>query len=118
MSETESVRKIKEQARQGKIESRIEKAHKMIGAMCAEGRPPRMSVPVQGTDEDQFISILLDDLLEMIHPLQKLSFDNGYVVCTGSLSADEISLARAEGRLYVNADYIGWVWFPNVEAEE
>lgn len=111
MKESESERVVKKQARTFGVEKRIEMAHSMIGKMCAEGRPPKMSIPVQGTDEDVFITVLLSDLREMIRPLQKLLSDKGRLVSTGSLSADEIAFARAEGRLYVNADSFGWVWF-------
>lgn len=34
----------------------------MIGEMCKEGRPPKMSVPVQWDDEDFFIATTLDDI--------------------------------------------------------
>ena len=43
---------------------RIEMAKRMIGAMCAEGRCPKMSVPVRAMDEDVFITQTLTDLEE------------------------------------------------------
>lgn len=30
----------------------IEKAHKILGSLCKEARPPRMSIPAEPTDED------------------------------------------------------------------
>ena len=43
------------------LNERIETAIKMIGAMCAEGRGPHMSVPVRAKDEDMFIVATLRD---------------------------------------------------------
>lgn len=46
------------------LPERIEMAKRMISAMCAEGRCPKMSVPAQATDEDIFIIQTLTDLGE------------------------------------------------------
>lgn len=66
MLETGEERVLRE-ARDGTLEERVSTARAMIGNMCAEGRCPKMSVPVRGTDEDQYISILLRDLMSVIN---------------------------------------------------
>ena len=57
-------------AYEGSLAERVDKAGAMIGKMCAEGRPPKMSVPAGDCfhwtpcgDEDIFIVDLLKDLL-------------------------------------------------------
>lgn len=39
---------------------RLKKSRKIICALCKEGRPPHMSVPVQESDEDVFICDSID----------------------------------------------------------
>ena len=55
--------------RQTPLLKRIEQAQTMISAMCADGRYPKMSVPVQATDEDVFISLTLGDAAATIKQL-------------------------------------------------
>ena len=43
---------------------RIVMCQVMIGKMCSEGRPPKMSVPVQWDDEDFFIVTTLGDITQ------------------------------------------------------
>jgi hypothetical protein len=43
------------------LSERLARCQQMIGDMCAEGRPPRMSVPVNWDDEDFYISQTLRD---------------------------------------------------------
>ncbi len=51
---------------------RLKKCRKMIGKMCAEGRPPAMSIPVQWYDEDIYISTTIKDAIEGIERLNTL----------------------------------------------
>jgi len=47
----------------GSLIERLDKCHEMIGKMCKEGRPPKMTIPVQWHDEDFFISVTLQDAI-------------------------------------------------------
>ncbi len=58
---------------EGPLAWRLEKCREMIGRMCAEGRPPNMSIPVQWYDEDVFISQTLKDAIEaLVEPADTL----------------------------------------------
>ena len=47
--------------------ARLRKIREMIGAMCADGRPPRMSIPARpNEDEDIVISDAADDAADLI----------------------------------------------------
>jgi len=43
---------------------RLRKSSAMIGRMCAERRPPKMSIPVDAHDEDVFIGTTLRDAVD------------------------------------------------------
>lgn len=51
------------------LRERIEDSCRMIGKMCAQGRPPAMSVPAQSHDEDVFI---IDTLIESLSEINQL----------------------------------------------
>lgn len=54
-----------------KIAARLRKVRSMIGAMCHEGRPPKMSIPARpDMDEDIVISDAADDAADLIERLQ------------------------------------------------
>ena len=55
--------------RQTPLLERLKQAQTMIGKMCAEGRYPKMSVPVQAMDEDVYISLTLRDAIKLIEQL-------------------------------------------------
>ena len=55
--------------RQTPLLERLEQAQRMISKMCAKGRCPEMSVPVQATDEDVFITLALSDAIKLIEQL-------------------------------------------------
>lgn len=38
----------------------------MVGRMCAELRPPLMSIPVQASDEDEYIVTTLKDAIAFV----------------------------------------------------
>jgi hypothetical protein len=61
-----SQEKLEWEIRQTPLHLRIDQSIKMIGDMCADGRPPYMSIPVRPTDEDEFIVTTLKDALEAI----------------------------------------------------
>ena len=65
---------ILEQIKQTPLLERIDKAIDMISAMCRDGRCPKMSIPVQPTDEDVFISETLRDAKSLIVALDKSLF--------------------------------------------
>ena len=50
------------------LDDRLKKSRRMIGKMCSEGRPPKMTIPVHWDDEDFFISNTIKDALEIIAP--------------------------------------------------
>lgn len=49
-----------------------------IGEMCANLRPPKMSIPVSANDDDEFICRTLDDLLAYVDALREAA---GRVTC-------------------------------------
>ncbi len=58
---------IKNEIREIPLLERLERCIDMIGAMCAERRPPMMSIPVRATDEDEFIVATLKDAIATIN---------------------------------------------------
>jgi hypothetical protein len=50
----------------GTLEARLLDCRRRVGDMCVEGRPPRMSIPVRGTDDDIFICQTIDDALSAL----------------------------------------------------
>lgn len=51
---------------------RIIKCQAIVGDICRDGRPPRMSIPVQPDDEDVFISDTLNMARDEITALRNL----------------------------------------------
>lgn len=80
------MNEILEKIRETPLLERIDKAIDMISAMCADGRCPKMSIPVQPTDEDVFISETLRNAKSLILALDKSLFQE----------ADEWSRERAQ----------------------
>lgn len=52
--------------RQTPLLERLERAKTMIRRMCSDLQPPKMSIPVQATDEDMFIIRTLEDAIAEI----------------------------------------------------
>lgn len=52
---------LQEKIRQMPLPDRMDKAAEMIGEMCKNGRPPKISLPVSADDEDVFITTTLQD---------------------------------------------------------
>ena len=48
------------------LKERLQMCRKMIGKMCGQGRPPKMTIPVHWEDEDVFISVTLKDAEEAL----------------------------------------------------
>jgi hypothetical protein len=59
-------KELKARVRDIPLETRLKTCRQMIGKMCSEGRPPKMSIPVQWDDEDFFISLTIRDVLELL----------------------------------------------------
>ena len=47
----------------GTLAERLIECRERIGKMCKEGRPPKMTIPVQWHDDDFFISVTLQDAI-------------------------------------------------------
>ena len=65
----DSLDKLHFTIRQTPLLERLEQSQSMISKMCADGRYPRMSVPVRASDEDVFISLKLGDEAALIKQL-------------------------------------------------
>ena len=56
--------KLEQQVREsGTLIERLQECRERIGKMCKEGRPPKMTIPVQWCDDDFFISVTLQDAI-------------------------------------------------------
>jgi len=55
--------KLEALVREKDLLTRLEDCERRIGKMCSEGRPPKMSIPVQHTDDDFFICTTLRDAI-------------------------------------------------------
>lgn len=58
---------IEEKIRRISLAERLERSLKIVKSIASDGRDLRMSVPVQPTDEDVFISTTIADALELIN---------------------------------------------------
>lgn len=54
--------------------------------------------------------LALEKLAPLLELFELLAYEGGYIVCTSSLSPEEIVIANAQGRMAVRADGIGFVW--------
>lgn len=52
------------------LEVRLDKCHTMIGNMCKERRPPKMTIPLQWSDEDFYISVTIADAIKELGRLR------------------------------------------------
>ena len=69
MERTEET--LKARVRETPLPDRLNECRKRIGNMCAEGRAPRMCIPVQHSDDDFFICTTLADAQAQIEALQR-----------------------------------------------
>ena len=65
-----SIEDIENQIRKIPLIERLENARKIIGNLASEGRYPKMSIPVQSTDEDVMISTTLADAMDLINSIR------------------------------------------------
>ena len=57
-------KKLEQQVREsGTLIERLQECRERIGKMCKEGRPPKMTIPVQWYDDDFFIGVTLQDAI-------------------------------------------------------
>lgn len=73
---------------------RLKEARRIVWSMCADGRPPRMSIPAEDTDEDVFI---VDTITATIALLESLS---------AKLAEREAEVSDYKCRAQMNADAI------------
>jgi len=66
----ERAEELKQRVRRTPLPERLVEARSRIGKMCSEGRPPRMTIPVQHDDDDFYISTTLADAQATIADLQ------------------------------------------------
>lgn len=57
---------IENEIREVPLLERLSKCIDMVGAMCAELRPPEMSIPPRASDEDEYIVTTLKDAIAAI----------------------------------------------------
>jgi hypothetical protein len=50
----------------GSLLERLKECQHRVAAMCAERRPPKMTIPVQWNDDDWFINRTIDDAIETL----------------------------------------------------
>lgn len=58
------------QIREMPLLERLDKSRQIIGKLCSEGRPPKMTVPVQAYDEDIFMSVSIKDAMDELARLR------------------------------------------------
>lgn len=63
MTHEDLVKQVRDSA---PLLDRLDTCHEMIGQMCKNGRPPKMTIPVRWDDEDFFIATTLEDAREYI----------------------------------------------------
>lgn len=56
----------------GTLIERLQECRERIGKMCKEGRPPKMTIPVQWYDDDFFISITLQDAIRAQQSVERM----------------------------------------------
>lgn len=57
---------LEAQVREISLDERLHKCKKIVAKMCSEGRPPKMTIPVQWDDEDFFMVTTINDALKAI----------------------------------------------------
>lgn len=65
-----TIEELDSRLREIPLLERLDESWKMIGEMCKNGKPPKMSIPVQWDDEDQYIAVSLRDAMEEIARLR------------------------------------------------
>jgi hypothetical protein len=78
------------EVREMPLETRLREAMRMVGDMCAHGRPPRMSIPVRASDEDFFICQTIRDAIDA---LAAMTAERDALRNQNKWAADELSEA-------------------------
>lgn len=65
----DKYKQLQEKIRDQPLIERLQKSKQIIGKLCYEGRPPKMTIPVHHTDEDIYISTTLQDAIVEINRL-------------------------------------------------
>ena len=64
-----------------------------------------------GNDVNHVLAVVtINSLLEL------LAMYGGKIVSTSSLDVDDINQARASNRMYVDENFLGYVWIPNIKS--
>lgn len=64
----------------------------------------------KGNDVNHVLAVVtINSLLEL------LAMYGGKIVSTNSLDVDDINQARASNRMYVDENFLGYVWMPNIK---
>ena len=97
----ERAEELKQRIRETPLDERLDNAKRRIGRMCSEGRPPRMTIPVQYDDDDFFISTTLADAQATIADLQGQVKDaqEGLSLCEHELGSVRIDRAILQQRV-------------------
>lgn len=70
------IKRLEESVRNSaSLPDRLADCRRRIGEMCSDGRPPRMSVPVQWNDDDIFIVTTLEDAAKALASQHELNYE-------------------------------------------
>ena len=87
---------LKERVRKTPLVERLQDCAKRIGAMCAEGHGPRMSIPPEHFDDDFYICVTVDDAKDRIAHLERLiTEDDNARKNAQAVSSDLVNKKRA-----------------------
>lgn len=62
--------KLEARVREIPLAERLRLCRGMVGKMCSERRPPKMTIPVQWYDEDFFIGVTIEDAIRELEGKQ------------------------------------------------
>ena len=71
MKESDSEKELRKTIQTMPLLERLDMCQTMICEMCSNSRPPKMSIPVRWSDEDQLIIQTLQDSVEVIKEWKK-----------------------------------------------
>ncbi len=58
--------KLEARVREIPLAERLRLCREMVGEMCSERGPPKMTIPVQWYDEDFFIGVTIEDAIRKL----------------------------------------------------
>ncbi len=101
----ERAEELKQWVRETPLNNRLDDARRRIGKMCSEGRPPRMTIPVQYDDDDFYISTTLSDAQAMIATLtQQIAHANEQLRLYRASADDACGLRQQVAQLTAELD--------------